>query len=231
MSALPDISELLKAGVHFGHKRSKRHPKMADYIYGIRDDVHVIDLSKTIDHLGTAIDAVSDIVSKGGTILFVGTKRQAQNIIEKYASECGMPYIHKRWIGGTLTNFSVILKMIKKYLKMREKEEQGEFKKYTKKEQLEFAREIKELEESIGGISTLTKMPDALYIVDVRKEETAFREARKKRIPIIAICDSNINPCELQYPIPGNDDAIKSIDLITSLIASAVMHGRQKKTS
>lgn len=223
------MPDLLKAGVHFGHKTSKRNPKMKPYIFGSKNEVSIIDLQKTSEHLEQALIFAKNIARQGGTIIFVGTKRQAQEIIKKHALACGMPYVHTRWIGGTITNYAIISKMIKNYLKMKEKTEAGEYKKYTKKEQLELSRKIEELEGLIGGIQTLTKLPDALYIIDPRKEETPFREALKRNIPVIALCDTNTNPENITYPIPANDDAIKSIDIITGALADAIREGKAER--
>jgi len=202
---------------------------MKPYIFGSKNEVSIIDLQKTSERLEQALTFVKNIVRQGGTIIFVGSKRQAQETIKNHALACGMPYVHTRWIGGTITNYAIISKMIKNYLKMKEKTEAGEYKKYTKKEQLELSRKIEELEGLIGGIQTLTKLPDALYIVDPRKEETPFKEALKRHIPVIALCDTNTNPENITYPIPANDDAIKSIEVITAAIADAVREGKAER--
>jgi small subunit ribosomal protein S2 len=229
MSQIPSLPDLLKAGVHFGHKTSKRNPKMKPYIFCSKNEISIIDLQKTSQQLEHALAFVKNIARQGGTIIFVGTKRQAQEVIKNHALNCGMPYVHTRWIGGTITNYAIISKMIKNYLKMKEKTEAGEYKKYTKKEQLDLSRKIEELEGLIGGIHTLTKLPDALYIVDPRKEETPFKEALKRHIPVIALCDTNTNPENITYPIPANDDAIKSIEIITAAIADAVCEGKSER--
>lgn len=226
MSLVPSVPDLLRAGVHFGHKTSKRNPKMKPYIFGSKNEVSIIDLQKTAERLTEALDFAKNIARQNGTIIFVGSKRQAQEIVKKHALACGMPYVHTRWIGGTITNYAIISKMIKNYLKMKEKTEAGEYKKYTKKEQLDVSRKIEELEGLIGGIQTLTKLPDALYIIDPRKEETPFKEALKRNIPVIALCDTNTNPEHITYPIPANDDAVKSIEIITAALADAVSEGK-----
>ena len=226
MSQIPTLPDLLRAGVHFGHKTSKRNPKMKPFIFGSKNEVSIIDLEKTSEYLEQALNFCRNTARQGGVIIFVGSKRQAQESIKKHALACGMPYVHTRWIGGTITNYAIISKMIKNYLKMKEKTETGEYKKYTKKEQLEISRKIEELEGLIGGIQTLTKLPDALYIIDPRKEETPFREALKRHIPVVALCDTNTNPENITYPIPANDDAIKSIDIITEAIADAIREGK-----
>ncbi len=202
---------------------------MKPYIFGVKNEVHIIDLQKTSELLEQALEFCRSIARQGGTIIFVGSKRQAQETIKKHALACGMPYVHTRWIGGTITNYGIISKMIKNYLKMKEKTEAGEYKKYTKKEQLELSRKVEELDGLIGGIQTLTKLPDALYIIDPRKEETPFREAAKRHIPVIALCDTNTNPENITYPIPANDDAIKSIEIITAAIADAIREGKAQR--
>jgi small subunit ribosomal protein S2 len=228
---IPSSLEMLKAGVHFGHQSSKWHPKMKEYIFGERGGVHIINVEKTADKLNTALTFVTQTISKGGSVLFVGTKRQAQDIVAKYATECGMPYVNVRWLGGTLTNFGQLQRLIRHYLDLKEKREKGELKKYTKLEQLQFDREIAELDEKIGGLSTLTRVPDALFVLDARHEKTAVREARAMKVPMIALVDSNVNPTGIEYVIPGNDDAVNSIDLIAKLVAGAVKEGKTKAAS
>lgn len=227
MSTHPSLEELLKAGVHFGHALSKRHPKMAPYIFSERNGVHIINLEKTVEQLNAALEFARHCGSTGQKLVFVGTKEQAQAIVKAAAIGCGMPYVTTRWLGGTITNFSVLKKLLKKYHDLLRKKEKGELGKYTKKEQLEFEREIIRLEESVGGIASLEKIPDALFVVDVKYEDTAVREAKKKRVPIIALCDTNVNPTDIACCIPGNDDATRSIELITNAIAAAVQEGRE----
>ncbi len=229
MFPLPTLVDMLKSGAHFGHKKSKRHPKMSPFIFTTRGEVSIIDLEKTEVLLKEALTYIERLVQRGGVILFVGTKKQGQQIVKKHAISCGMPYVTGRWLGGTLTNYAIISKMIKKYKKLMERSEAGEFVKYTKKEQLDITREIEELEDLIGGISTLSKMPDAVFLLDLKKEKTALREALKKKIPIVALCDTNTNPEEIDYPIPANDDAVKSIEMLVGLMASAVLEGKSKR--
>jgi len=228
MSNLPTILEMLKSGVHFGHRTPKQYPKMAPYIFSQKNGVDIINLEITETKLKQAFDLAKKIASENGTILFLGTKKQAQGIIKKYAKESSMPYVDQRWLGGTFTNFETISKLIKKYNDLVAKKQSGELTKYTKKEQLQFSREIEKLQSLVGGIKDLKKIPQAVYIIDLKKEKTAVREANKKNIPIIAICDSNTNPELVQYSIPGNDDATKSIDLITKVIAQAVQEGKKE---
>lgn len=227
MVEIPDLLELLKTGAHFGHQVSKWHPKMKPYLFGSRNGIHIINLETTVVKLKEALDAARDLVAKGGVIVFLGTKRQAQEIVEKYAQACGMPHITRRWLGGTFTNFAELNKLIRKLNDYRAKRDKGEFDKYTKKERVVIDREIEEMEEKVGGISTLTKLPDAVYIVDVKHEKTALTEANQKRVPVFAMIDSNVNPDQVAYGIPANDDAVKSIELITRLMSEAIGEGRE----
>ncbi len=230
MAVLPDIVDMLKSGVHFGHKKSRRHPKMEPYIFTVRNDVHVIDLDKTLLQLDAALEFVKGIAKRGGTILFVGTKKQAQQVVEQAAVACNMPYVRNRWIGGTVTNFAVISKLIKKFKKLKEKMESGELAtKYTKKEQLDFSREIDEFQKNLGGIQDLNKLPDAMILVDLIAESTALREARKRHIPIVALCDTNVNPELVDYPVPCNDDAIKAIAMMMNAFSAAIQEGSKNR--
>ena len=228
---IPSSLEMLKAGVHFGHQSSKWHPKMKPYIFGERGGVHIINVEKTAEKLDEALRFVTNTVGRGGTILFVGTKRQAQDIVAKYALDCAMPYVNARWLGGTLTNYAQLQRLIRHYLDLKDKREKGELKKYTKLEQLQFDREIEELDGKIGGLSTLTRVPEALFVLDARHEKTAVREARAMKVPMIALVDSNVNPSGIEYVIPGNDDAVNSIDMIAKLVAGAVKEGKSKAAS
>ncbi len=228
MSNIPSMQELLEAGVHFGHQVRRWNPKMRVFIFGAREGVHVIDLGQTVDKLKEAYEFVEDIGEKGGTIIFVGSKKQARSIVVEEAKRAGAMYITERWIGGLLTNFEQTSKNIKKLKDLKEKREAGEFKERTKKEQLMIDRQIAKLERFYGGVEDLAKMPDAIFIVDVRREENACREAVKKDVPVVAICDTNADLSLVNYPIPGNDDAIKAIKIITATIADAYLAGRQK---
>ncbi len=224
---IPSEKELAAAGVHFGHRVGSWHPKMADFIYGQRNNVHLIDLVKTKKMLETALEFVKKTASAGGQILFVGTKIQGKEIIKKYATETGMPYVNERWLGGTLTNFKVINGLVKKLKKLEEQALADDYeKKYTKKERHEFRLEIERLKKMVEGIRNMEILPAAIFILSARDEKTAVSEASRKKIPSVAICDTNSNPEKITYPIPGNDDAIKSIELITSLVAEAVKEGR-----
>ena len=220
---------MMKAGVHFGHQRSKRHPKMAPYIFGARDGVNIIDLEKTRVAIQTALEFVKKVVANGGKVIFVGTNHQAQGIVRKYAQECQMPYVVSRWLGGTLTNFSVVIELVKKLKELRTKKDSGEWEeKYTKKEQLKLTKELTHLEEAVGGLEGLDKLPAAVFVLDLKKEKTAVREAKRKGIPLVGICDTNVNPTGVNYIIPANDDGIKSLDLITRLVAEAVKEGKSR---
>lgn len=226
---IPSLEDLLKAGIHFGHRISKWHPKMEPYIFTVRNNVHIINLEKTREKLEEALKFVEDLSAKGSTILFVGTKKQAQGVVQKNAETCGMPYVIEKWVGGTITNFPVISRQIKKLKKMEEEKEKGEWVKYTKKEQLDLERELVRLKTLFGGISELTKLPDCLFIVDIKEEKTAVREANRKAVPVVAIVDTNANPNLTTYSIPANDDAIKSIEFIVSLISSAILEGKKRR--
>jgi len=223
------LEEMLKKGVHFGHQKAKWYPKMKPYLFTTRRGVHIIDLEKTAEKIQEAFEFITKTVKADGQILFVATKRQAQEIVKKYAKEADSPYLAERWIGGLLTNYSVVSSLVKKLKKLRREKETGELDKYTKKEQLKFHKEIEQLEKIVGGIENLKGLPQALFIIDIGQEKTALKEARKKKIPIIAMVDTNNNPNLVDYPIPANDDATKSIDYITSKIAQCIKEGSAKK--
>ncbi|MDD5567251.1 MAG: 30S ribosomal protein S2 [Patescibacteria group bacterium] len=221
------LLEMLKCGVHFGHQKSRWHPKMKPFIFAERSGIHIIDLEKTQQKLKEALKFVETTVSRGGMVVFIGTKKQAQNIVKKYALESGMPYVVNRWIGGLFTNFAVVKKMIEKLANLKKKKASGELEKYTKKEKVEFQKEIDRLETLVGGISGLKKIPEAAFIVDLKTEKTALQESRKKGIPIIALTDTNTDPTKVTYPIPANDDATKSIELITSLMSESIIEAKR----
>ncbi len=227
MPNVPSLMELLKTGMHFGHQESRWHPKMKPFIFGARNGIHIINLEITQERLKAALEYAKGVAARGGTIMFVGTKRQAQEIVKREALRCGMPYVNGRWLGGTLTNFSIIHATIKRYRDLMKRRAAGELaEKYTKKEQLMIDREIEEMEERIGGISQLDKLPDAIFILDLKHEKTAFLEAVTKRIPVVAIVDTNVNPDEVAWPIPGNDDAVRAITTVITLLADAVLEGK-----
>lgn len=219
---------MLQAGVHFGHQKSKWHPKMEKYIFGDRQGIHIIDLEKTQECLKKACAFAKQTAARGGIILFVGTKRQAVDIVEKAAQSVNMPYVNKRWLGGTLTNYVNMAQLLRKFKDLKRKLEKGELGKYTKLEQQKFAEQVKNYEEKIGGLQNLTRIPDAVFILDIRKDKTALQEAVRRGVKIIAICDSNVNPEHVAYPIPANDDATKSIELIANTVAGAIREGREE---
>lgn len=226
MANIPSLLEMLKAGVHFGHQKSRWHPKMAPYLFGVRNGVHVIDLEKTVEALESVLEHVKTLASKGKVILFVGTKRQARSIIKAAAENCGMPFLTERWIGGLLTNFDEFKRRMKKYKSLKEMVETGEIEKYTKKEQVSIKKEIEKMDKYLAGLIDLEKIPDALYIADLRVEKTALTEAQRVNVPMIAACDSNVDPTKVEYPIPANDDAVNSIKMIADLVAEAVKEGK-----
>ncbi len=223
---VPTLVEMLKCGVHFGHRTSKRHPGMEPYIFGEKDGVHILNLEQTQEQLKTALATATELAATGKTILFVGTKRQAAALVKKYAQSCEMPYVDSRWLGGQLTNFKNVIAVPQKLTQLKADREKGALEKYTKKEQLDFDREIERLELLVGGLETLAKLPDAIFVVDLREEKTAVREANQLGIPVMAICDTNVDPSQVAHVIPANDDAIKSIDLILGLMAGAINEGR-----
>ncbi|MFH1253302.1 MAG: 30S ribosomal protein S2 [Candidatus Uhrbacteria bacterium] len=227
MPNIPSLEEMLKSGVHFGHIAAHWHPKMEPYIFGERGGIHIINLEETQKSLQTTLDYVKSVVSRGGVVLFVGTKRQAKEIVAKEGARCGMPHNQERWLGGTLTNFGEIKKLIRRLKTLREQNERGELKKYTKKEQLMFSREIEDLTVKIGGIESLEKLPEAVFVVDLRTDKTAVAEAHTMNIPVIALCDTNVNPDSAEYVVPANDDGVKSISLMVRSIADAVIEGRK----
>lgn len=221
------MMSMLKAGVHFGHKKSKRHPKMEQYIYTMRNGINILDLSKTMAKLNEAIAYTKEISAKGGTVLFVGTKKQSKKIIKEAAEKCAMPYVTERWLGGTFTNFSKIAASINRLEKMIEQRESGELeKKYNKKERLEIDREIKRLEKKFGGIRNMKKLPDAVFVVDIKEDLTTVNESKSKDVPVIALADTNVDPNLIDYPIPSNDDAVRAIELMANAIADAMVEGR-----
>ena len=222
------IRQLLEAGVHFGHKTSRWNPKMAQYIYGQRCGIYIIDLEKAAQCLIKARDFLLDLTSRGQGVIFVGTKKQAQDIIQQEAERCSMYYVNVRWLGGLLTNFSTIRKSIQRLKDIEKMREDGTFKMLAKKEVISLEKELALLKKSLSGIVQMENLPGAVVIVDTNKENTAVREAGRLGIPIVAIVDSNSDPDIINYPIPGNDDAIKSIRLIISLLADAVVEGRKR---
>lgn len=221
------MKSLLEAGVHFGHQTRRWNPKMKRFIFTERNGIYIIDLQKTVKKIEEAYDFVREIAANNGEILFVGTKKQAQDAIEKEAVKCGMPYINQRWLGGLLTNFKTINKRIERLYKLFEMEENGTFDVLPKKEVAQLLHEREKLEKFLGGIKEMKGMPKALFVVDPKKERIAVKEAHILGIPVIGIVDTNCDPDELDIPIPGNDDAIRAVKLITETIANAVIEGKQ----
>ncbi|MFH1193859.1 MAG: 30S ribosomal protein S2 [bacterium] len=224
---IPSLLEMLKAGVHFGHRTSKWHPHMEPYIFGERGGVHIVNLEVTRKKMEEAAEFLRKLGMEGGTLLFVGTKKQAQAVIKEKAIECGMPYVSLRWIGGTLTNFGTVRRRVERFMDLLKKRETGELKKYTKKEQHDFDIEIEDLRRKFEGLVKLDKMPAAIFIMDLKTEKTALVEAVKKNIPVIAVCDTNVNPENVKYVLPGNDDAVKSVTLLVEFVAEAFKEGQK----
>jgi small subunit ribosomal protein S2 len=223
--AVVSMKALLETGVHFGHRTGRWNPKMRSYIFTERNGVHIIDLQQTITAIGRFYELIRDTVGAGGTVLFVGTKRQAQETIAQESQRCGMPYVNQRWLGGTLTNWRTIRQRIDYLLNLEARRDRGDFERLTKKESLDLQRQIEKLNNRLGGIREMRDLPDLLYVVDVRRETTAVAEANKLNIPILAIVDTNCDPDPIDYVIPANDDAIRAIKLLTSTIADAVLEG------
>ena len=224
------MKDLLEAGVHFGHQTQRWNPKMEKFIYGAKSGIHILDLRITYDAIEKAQEYVQKLVANSGKVLFVGTKPQAQQVIEEQAIRADMPYVNFRWLGGMLTNFKTIIKRVVYLKELKSLESSGEINAYTKSERLRIKREIDKLNKSIGGIVNLNKLPDAIFIVDLSNESTAITEAKKLGIPVIGIADSNVDPEGVEIVIPGNDDAIRSIELITSAIADSCLKGSGKRS-
>lgn len=226
---MPDtttIKQLLEAGAHFGHQTGRWHPRMKNYIFTKRNGIHIIDLEQTAAKLTIACDFVKKVVAEGGTILFVGTKKQAQESVAEETKRCGMFYVNQRWLGGMLTNFATIQSRIDHLVRLEDQQSRGEFAHLAKKEALKLNEEIARLNKQMGGFKEMTSLPSALFIIDPVKEKIAVSEARRMSIPLVAIVDTNCNPDEIDYPIPANDDAIRAIRLLCSKIADAVLEGK-----
>jgi small subunit ribosomal protein S2 len=221
------MKELLEAGVHFGHRARRWNPKMKTYIFTERNGIHIIDLQQTMARLEEAYGLIRDTVAEGGTVLFASTKRQAQESIASEAQRCGMPYVNQRWLGGTLTNFRTIRQRIDYLLSLERRQELGEFSRLPKKEALGLQREIDKLNRKLGGLKEMRRLPNLVFIADVRREAIAVKEANKLGVPIVAMVDTNCDPDPIDYIIPANDDAIRAIKLITSKVADAVLEGQQ----
>ncbi len=220
------MKELLEAGVHFGHQTKRWNPKMQKYIFGERNGIYIIDLQKTLKKFREAYAFIRELAAGSGTVLFVGTKKQAQETVFDEASRCGMFYVNQRWLGGTLTNFATINRSITRLKRLDEMQETGEYERLPKKEVLGLERERQKLEKALVGIKGMDRLPSAVFIIDPKKERIAVAEAQRLAIPIVAIVDTNCDPTGIDYPIPGNDDAIRAVRLITSRLADAILEGR-----
>jgi small subunit ribosomal protein S2 len=227
MTKTVSLKDLLEAGSHFGHQAQRWNPKMKPYLFGVQKGVHVFDLVKTKEGLEAASAFVKATAAKGGKIVFVGTKRQAREIVREEAKKAGFPYVEGRWLGGTITNWEQIKKDVNKLAQMGEEKEKGIYKKYTKKEQALLDKEIKRLESLVGGLIGLEELPEAIFVVDVKKEKTAVKEAAAKKVPVVAIVDTNSDPGMVDYVIPANDDAVGSVRLIVAEIAQAAKEGKE----
>lgn len=228
MPTSPLTQQLLEAGVHFGHQTKRWNPKMKPFIFGSRSGIYIIDLEKTEQFLLRAGEALEEWAAKGELILLVGTKKQAKRLVEEAAVRCGMPYVTTRWLGGTMTNFAVIKRNIERLLLLRRQREEGYFERLSKKEAKRLMQELAKLEERYAGLATMDRLPACVYIIDPKREQNAVREANRLRIPIVAICDTNADPELISYPIPGNDDAIRSIRLITTYVADRIEAARRQ---
>jgi small subunit ribosomal protein S2 len=225
------LRQLVEAGVHFGHHARRWNPQMAPYIYGKKDNVHIIDLQKTYPMLYSALTVARDVAAKGGKVLFVATKRQAQDIVKESAERCGQYYVNYRWLGGMLTNWKTVNRSINRLVKLNEMEEKNAYEGYTKKEMQNIKKEQEKLALSLDGIKNMGGQPDLLFVIDTPKEALAIKEAKKLGIPVIGITDTNANPNDVDYPVPGNDDAIRAIQLYCELVSSAVLDGMQAEVA
>ena len=225
---MPQITmrQMLEAGVHFGHQTRYWNPKMAPYIFGARGKIHIINLEKTVPLFNDAMNFISGVAQKRGTILFVGTKRSAREAVKEEATRCGMPYMTQRWLGGSLTNFATVKKSVARLKELEAAETDGTFQKLVKHEVMGLRRERDKLEASLGGIKDMNRLPDALFVIDIGHEDIAIKEAKKLGIPVIAVVDSNYDPALVDYPIPGNDDAIRAVQLYARAVADAVLEGK-----
>jgi small subunit ribosomal protein S2 len=224
--AIVSMRQMLEAGVHFGHQTHRWNPRMKRFIFGERNGIYIIDLEQTLDRAEAAYKFTRDLVANGGTVMFIGTKKQAQDPIKFFADKCGMPYVNERWLGGMLTNFDTIAKRVAKMQEYERMRDTGEFELMPKKEALLISREMEKLQKNLSGIRGMTKRPSAVFVLDTVKEHIAVTEANKLGIPVIAVVDTNVNPDLVQFPIPGNDDAIRANELMSRVICEAVIEGR-----
>ena len=226
-SRLPEIEELLKAGVHFGHQKGRWDPAARNYIYGERNGIHIIDLQATLKNLELSLDKIKEIISNKSKVLFVGTKRQVRDLVGEAAKITGMPYVTERWLGGTFTNFATMNRRIQKLLDIEKKQEEGQLGHYTKKEQMKFQKIIRDFERNMGGIKTLTDLPEAIFVVGAKEEKTSIAEANITGVKVIALADTNINTKNIDYPIPSNDDAVKSVQLMLRYIVREIEEAKK----
>jgi len=223
-----NIEEMKEFGLHFGHKVSKIHPKMEPYLLGVKNYIHLINLEKTAQKLEEALNFIYNLILEEKTILVVGTKIQTKNLVKEMAIECGLPYVNERWLGGTFTNFNVIKKRIDNFKELERKKNEGELEKYTKKEKAKFDKEIRDLEIKFGGLKNLEKLPEAVLVLDMKKDALAVKEAKRKGIKVVGIADTNVDPTLADYPIPANDDAVSSVKYILDKIKETILKARSK---
>jgi len=226
---IPSVLEMLQAGVHFGHKGSRWYPKMKPFIFTSRNQVHIIDLEKTAAQLEIVLPQIKQLAMAGKKILFISTKPQAKAIVRKAAEDCGMPFLVDRWIGGMLTNFPEIKKLVKNYVNLKDQQDKGQLGKYTKKEQLEIGKKIEKMEKYLSGLVALDNLPDAVFVPSIQCEKIAVSEANRMKIPVIGVCDTNANPIKAEYMIPANDDAVKSIEMMVGLVRDTIKEGVAEK--
>lgn len=219
--------EMAEAGLHFGHRTSRIHPKMKPYIFGVRNTVHLIDLEKTVEKFNQALEFIKEIISENKTLLLVGTKVQIKDMAKDFAIECGLPYITERWLGGTFTNYKTLKQRIEYFKELEEKKKKGELEKYTKKERAKMDNELSNLETKFGGIKDMVGLPDAIFVLDMRKDSLAIKEARMKGVKIISIADTNVDPTLADYPIPANDDAISSVKYILDKVKDVIIKNKK----
>ena len=231
MPEIPSLVAMLKAGMHFGHQTSKWHPKMRPYIYTSRQGIHIMDLEKTAVELNRALIFIREVVASGGQVLFTSLKKQADEVVREAADSIGMPYIVERWLGGVFTNWGVISKLIQRFEKLEAEKSRGAWSQYTKKEQIELEKDLDRLRLTVGGIRTMTKLPEVVFLIGVREGKNAIREARKVNVPVVGIADTDTNPGMIQYVIPGNDDALRSIKLVVDLVTAAIKEGQLQASS
>ena len=226
-----NLEEMAKTGLHFGHRTSKCHPKMKPYLAGVKNTIHIIDLEKTAQKLTEALNFVQEIILQNKILLLVGTKIQVKGLVKEIATDLGLPYVNERWLGGTFTNFEVIKKRIVYFKDLEKKRAEGGFEKYTKKERSDIDQKLKDLEIKLGGIKNMERLPDAIFVLDIKKDETAIREAKKKGIPVIGIAHTNTDPTLADYPIPANDDAISSVKYILDKVKEVILKAKPKIAS